>query len=64
MMNMTNILLRMQREIHKLKRRTSRMEQSVVKQTKMVQPVIRIPRLTKGFYPKRSTFSHHKFLFR
>ncbi|CAF1614869.1 unnamed protein product, partial [Adineta ricciae] len=47
MMNMTNILLQMQREIHKLKRRTSRMEQSVVKQTKMVQPVIRIPRLTR-----------------
>jgi hypothetical protein len=49
MMTMTNILLQMQREIHRLKRRTHRVEQSVVKQTKSVQPIIRIPRLTKGF---------------
>lgn len=63
MMNMTNILLQMQREIHKLKRRTSRMEQSVVKQTKTVQPIIRIPRLTKGFYLKIQNFLVISFFF-
>ncbi|UJR33426.1 hypothetical protein I4U23_020872 [Adineta vaga] len=47
MMTMTNILLQMQKEIHRLKRRTNRVEQSVIKQTKIVQPIIRIPRLTK-----------------
>ncbi|CAF1177915.1 unnamed protein product [Adineta steineri] len=47
MITMTNILYRMQREIHKLKRRTHRVEHSVVKNTKPAQPVIRIPRLTK-----------------
>ena len=46
---MTNILFRMQKEVYKLKRRTHRVENLVIKQTKTVQPIIRIPRLTEGF---------------
>ena len=46
---MTNILFQMQKEIYKLKRRTYRIEQFVAKQKKSIQPIIRIPRLTKGF---------------
>ncbi len=48
MMTMTNILYQMQKQLYKLKRRTHRVEQLVIKQTKIVQPIIRIPRLTKG----------------
>jgi len=45
---MTNILFQMQKQLNKLKRRTHRLEQLVINQTKTVQPIIRIPRLTKG----------------
>jgi hypothetical protein len=48
MITMTNILFQMQKELYKLKRRTHRVEQLVIKQTKSAQPIIRIPRLTKG----------------
>ncbi len=48
MMTMTNILFQMQKQLNKLKRRTHRLEQLVINQTKTVQPIIRIPRLTKG----------------
>ena len=48
MMNMTNILLQMQKEIFKLKRRTHHVEQLSMKQTVSVQPIIRIARLTEG----------------
>ncbi|CAF4970941.1 unnamed protein product, partial [Rotaria sp. Silwood1] len=47
MITMTKILFQMQREVYKLKRRTHRVEQLVIKQAKKVQPIIRIPRLTK-----------------
>jgi len=56
MITMTNILFRMQKELFKLKRRTHRVEQLVVKQTKAVQPIIRIPRLTKGLNRKKTVF--------
>ena len=49
MKTMTNILFQMRKEIHRLKRRTNHVEQFVIKQTKTIQPIIRIPRLTKGF---------------
>jgi len=52
MITMTNILFQMQKEIYKLKRRTNRVEQFIIKQTKTVQPIIRIPRLTKGWRQK------------
>ncbi len=45
---MTNILFQMQKEIFKLKRRTQHVEQMLVNQTQSGQPIIRIPRLTKG----------------
>lgn len=48
-MSMTKVLFQMQKQIYKLKRRTNRVEQVFVKQTKAVQPIIRIPRLTKGY---------------
>ena len=48
MMAMTNILFRMQRELYQLRRRTHRVEESIVKQGKTDQPTIRIPRLTQG----------------
>ncbi len=48
MITMTNILFQMQKELYKLKRRTHRVEQLIIKQTKTAQPIIRIPRLTKG----------------
>ena len=63
MLTMTNILFQMQKEIFKLKRRTHRVEQSVIKQTKTIQPIIRIPRLTKGFKQKKSFLFFHKLLF-
>ncbi|CAF4470083.1 unnamed protein product [Rotaria sp. Silwood2] len=47
MITMTKILFQMQKEVYKLKRRTHHVEQLVIKQTKKVQPIIRIPRLTK-----------------
>ncbi|CAF0787970.1 unnamed protein product [Rotaria sordida] len=48
MITMTKILFQMQKEVYKLKRRTHRVEQLVIKQAKHVQPIIRIPRLTKA----------------
>lgn len=47
--SMTRVLFQMQKEIYKLKHRTNRVEHLVVKQVKNSQPIIRIPRLTKGF---------------
>lgn len=49
MLTVTNLLFQMQKEVSKLRRRTHRVEQYIIKQTKNVQPIIRIPRLTKGF---------------
>jgi len=48
MQAMKNTLFRMHKQILKMKRRTNRIEQTMVKQTQPVQPVIRIERLTKG----------------
>ena len=48
MMTMTNILFQMQKQLGKLKRRTNRVEQLVIRQATAAQPIIRIPRLTKG----------------
>lgn len=48
MMSMTKILFRMQREMYKIKKRTHRIEQLAIKQAKHAQPILRIPRLTKG----------------
>jgi hypothetical protein len=45
---MTNILFQMQKEIFKLKRRTQHVEQMLANHSQSGQPVIRIPRLTKG----------------
>ncbi|CAF3625381.1 unnamed protein product [Adineta steineri] len=44
---MTNILYQMQKEIVKLKRRTNSIEQMLSKQTRVVHPIIRLPRLTR-----------------
>jgi hypothetical protein len=48
MMTMTHLLFQMQKQLNKLKRRTHRVEQLVINQMKNAQPIIRIPRLTKG----------------
>jgi hypothetical protein len=64
MITMTNILFQMQKEIFKLKRRTHRVEQLVIKQTKTVQPIIRIPRLTKGLNKKQNPKKYFYFLLR
>jgi len=56
MITMTNILFQMQKELYRLKRRTHRVEHLIVKQTKAVQPVIRIPRLTKGSNKNKKYF--------
>jgi hypothetical protein len=45
---MTNILFQMQKEIFKLKKRTHHVEQMLSNQTQSGQPIIRIPRLTRG----------------
>ena len=45
---MTNILFRMQKEIYQLRRRASRVEQTVAKHMQYAHPIIRIPRLTRG----------------
>jgi hypothetical protein len=58
---MTNILFQMQKQLYKLKRRTHRVEQLVVKQTKTAQPIIRIPRLTKGL--RNYSFLINNFFF-
>ncbi|CAF1563036.1 unnamed protein product [Rotaria magnacalcarata] len=47
MMSMSKVLFQMQKQIYKLKRRTNRVEHVFIKQVKSVQPIIRIPRLTK-----------------
>ena len=48
MQAMKNTLFRMHKQILKMKRRTNRIEQTMVNQTQTVQTVIRIERLTKG----------------
>lgn len=45
---MTNLLFQMQKEIHKLKRRTHHVEQMLANQIQSGRPIIRIPRLTRG----------------
>lgn len=44
----TNIIFQMQKQINKLKRKTSLLEQKLARQAQLSQPIIRIPRLTKG----------------
>ncbi len=59
---MTNILFQMQKEIFKLKRRTQHVEQMLTNQTQSGQPVIRIPRLTKGRIDHTSEGENFVFL--
>lgn len=50
---MTNILFQMQKEIHKLKKRTHHVEKMLANQIQPSQPIIRIPRLTRGKQRKK-----------
>jgi hypothetical protein len=51
---MTNILFQMQKDIFKLKRRTHHVEQMLANQIQSGQPIIRIPRLTRGKINKKN----------
>lgn len=62
MITMTNILFQMQKELYRLKRRTHRVEQVVIKQAKKARPIIRIPRLTKGLKKTEFYFKTNFFL--
>ena len=55
---MTNILSQMQRDMHKLKRRVNRIDNVLEDQIQCGYPVVRLPRLTKGFFAiSRKSFS-------
>jgi hypothetical protein len=63
MMAMTNLLFQMQRELYKLKRRTHRVERSLITKNKTAQPIIRLSRLTQGYSSVSSFVNRHRSSF-